>query len=299
MSSFAPVSSGAQVLPDEEEGSIEGIETNHVDDSLINPAGDDTGTSTAAPEPKNENDDDDLPEPLRGKSVKELAKMYAEAQKLIGRQGQELGEVRRLADSAIRASLAAKQAPAEPKPAPKQLDEADIFARPREAIDQLIAEHPEVKAAKQSAAELQQERVRIGRLSAKAAFEEAHPDAGEILADPAFAEWVGKSKVRAALLKRAHVAYDFESGNELFSTWKELNAAKKAAAAPAREAKETARKEKLKAAAVPSGNSAPASSGQKKIFRRADILKLMENDPERYEALSAEIQKAYEEGRVR
>jgi hypothetical protein len=37
----------------------------------------------------------------------------------------------------------------------------------------------------------------------------------------------------------------------------------------------------------------------KKIYRRADVLELMENHPERYEMLAPEIELAYAEGRVR
>ena len=49
-----------------------------------------------------------------------------------------------------------------------------------------------------------------------------------------------------------------------------------------------------------SGASGAAKpNGGKKIFRRADVLRLMETDPERYEALSDEITLAYQEGRVR
>ena len=47
------------------------------------------------------------------------------------------------------------------------------------------------------------------------------------------------------------------------------------------------------------GSAGPDKSGAKRIFRRADVLKLMEEQPDRYEALSGEIEKAYREGRVR
>jgi hypothetical protein len=40
-------------------------------------------------------------------------------------------------------------------------------------------------------------------------------------------------------------------------------------------------------------------SSRKKIYRRADIIKLMNSDPERYQALSPEILAAYAEGRVK
>ena len=43
-------------------------------------------------------------------------------------------------------------------------------------------------------------------------------------------------------------------------------------------------------------NAAPASQ---KIYRRADVLRLMEEQPERYEAMADEITLAYKEGRVR
>src|SRR5690348_12493270 len=45
--------------------------------------------------------EDDIPEEYRGKSIKEIARMHQEAQSLIGRQGTELGELRKRADMAI------------------------------------------------------------------------------------------------------------------------------------------------------------------------------------------------------
>ena len=47
-------------------------------------------------------DEDDLPDKYRGKSPKEIAKMHQEAEKLIGRHGQEVRELRELADSLIK-----------------------------------------------------------------------------------------------------------------------------------------------------------------------------------------------------
>jgi hypothetical protein len=43
----------------------------------------------------------------------------------------------------------------------------------------------------------------------------------------------------------------------------------------------------------------PDSSTSKKIYRRTDLINLMKNDPERYLALSEDIQKAYAEKRVK
>ena len=59
-----------------------------------------------------------------------------------------------------------------------------------------------------------------------------------------------------------------------------------------------ARKQQLKAANTGKAQGS-AETASKKIYRRADIIKLMKTDPERYQALSGEILQAYAEGRVK
>ena len=51
----------------------------------------------------------------------------------------------------------------------------------------------------------------------------------------------------------------------------------------------------------PSGREprAPQANGQGNIYRRADLIKLMQTDRARYEAMNDEITLAYREGRVR
>jgi len=52
----------------------------------------------------------------------------------------------------------------------------------------------------------------------------------------------------------------------------------------------------LKAASIGSkGSNEPVS---KKKYRRSDIIKLMQTDPDKYDSLSDEIMQAYQEGRV-
>jgi hypothetical protein len=122
---------------------------------------------------------------------------------------------------------------------------------------------------------------------------------------------------------QAHRDFNFEAGDEVFGTWKALKGIGKKAPAPAatvdpaaEEAANAAkaaeagrilsqqakRKRELAAGSVPSGGGAGGSgapTGSKKIFRRADVLKLMETDQDRYEQLAPEIEAAYREGRVR
>ena len=52
----------------------------------------------------------------------------------------------------------------------------------------------------------------------------------------------------------------------------------------------------MKAAQVDVGGSGESS---KRVYRRADLIRLKMTDPQRYETLSDEIMQAYSEGRVR
>ena len=266
-------------------------------------------------------EDADLPAELKGKSSADLAKMYREAQSLIGRQGSELGELRRRADQAIHTSLAAlakarEGAPAAPAAAaaPAQVDEAEFFRAPQEAVARAIEASPIIKQIRETLGKDAEERAVSRAMASTERFNGAHPDAGTILQDPEFRQWVQASRVRTDLLRRAHQSYDFEAGDEVFGTWKALKgigkaapaavaaapAAADAAAASAAGATLAKRKRDLAAAAVPSGGGGAAPQGKSnKIFRRVDVLKLMEEDPARYEALSGEIEKAYRENRVR
>ena len=52
--------------------------------------------------------------------------------------------------------------------------------------------------------------------------------------------------------------------------------------------------------AASTGNTKGSSEApSRKIYRRADIIKLMQTDPDRYQQLAPEIRQAYSEGRVR
>jgi hypothetical protein len=50
-----------------------------------------------------------LPDKYRDKSLEDIVRMHQEAEKLIGKQAQEVGEVRKLADELIKQNLSSKQ----------------------------------------------------------------------------------------------------------------------------------------------------------------------------------------------
>ena len=232
--------------------------------------------NTAAP-------DDELPEKYRGKSVKDIVRMHQEAEKLAGRHAQELGELRSITDEYIKTSL--KASPTQTK---ESDDETDFFVDPRTAVKKVIENDPEIKKLRATTQQLEaQANLR--------ALEQKHSDYKDLISDPAFGEWVQKSKYRMQLFRQADANWDFESADELFSTWKEIHGAKNTS----REDTAKERKEAVRKAATPSGGTAPVAGDSRKVYRRADLIRLQQTDPARYAALQPEIMKAYQEGRVR
>jgi hypothetical protein len=248
-------------------------------------------------------EDDEFPEELKGKSPAELARMYKEAQRALGRQGTELGELRNLADTHIRSTMAAKlaQKPAAPAAPAAPVQDTDFFADPVKAVSQAIENHPEVQRLRKTNQELQATALKGAMEAAQTKFNAAHPDAADILADPDFQMWVDMSPVRKGLLQQAHHRYNFAAGDEVFSTWKELKASR-APAVDAGKAEAAAKAKAVRSAGrVPTGGNATpkGSTSGEKIYRRADLIKLQMTDPDRYDAMSSEIEAAYRGNRVR
>jgi hypothetical protein len=224
----------------------------------------------------------ELPEKYRDKSLDEVVRMHQEAEKLIGKQAQEVGEVRKLADELIRQNLTVKQQQQTRDVEP----EIDFFENPQKAVQRTVDSHPDILAARQATLEMKR-----AQIQQKLAQE--HPDFGDIAKNEDFANWVKSSPVRIDLFKKADAEFDYDSANELLSTYKELRSVKQKQTSNAGEA---TRKQNLKAAGVDVGGSGESS---KRVYRRADLIRLKMQDPSRYEALSDEIMTAYQEGRVK
>jgi hypothetical protein len=223
----------------------------------------------------------ELPEKYRDKSLDDIVKMHQEAEKLIGKQAQEVGEVRKLADELIKQNLGSRQ-----QQTKQEEPEVDFFENPQKAVQRTVDSHPDIIAARQVTLEMKRSQIQQ-RLA------QEHPDFGEIAKDQDFANWVKSSPVRIKIFEQADSGYDFDSANELLSTYKQLRGVKSKQMSDAGEA---SRKQTLKAVGVDTGGSGESS---KKVYRRADLIRLKMQDPNRYEALSDEIMVAYQEGRVR
>ena len=230
------------------------------------------------PEPEEE-----LPAKYQGKSLQDVVQMHQEAEKALGRQSGEVGELRQVVDQFIQSQTQLTQPNA---PQQEPTEEVDFFTDPEQAVSKAIENHPSVKQTQ----ELNQQ---LKAQNALAQLQQKHPDAETIMKDPKFVEWVKGSKIRTQLLAYADQAYDFDSADELFTTWKE----RQQVVTQTAEMEKQGRKKAVKAAST--GNTRGSNPVSKKIYRRADIIKLMRTDPDRYQSLSEEILTAYKEGRVR
>tara|TARA_R110000765_G_scaffold96262_2_gene181037 strand:+ start:1779 stop:2579 length:801 start_codon:yes stop_codon:yes gene_type:complete len=241
---------------------------------------------TQAPEPEQSQEEPEVPSKFQGKSVTEIVDSYENLEKELGRKGQEIGELRKLTDGILKQQLTTNQNGTAPE---SQEEEADFFDDPNTAVSKAIENHPKFRefeaqqAAQKAAATTQQ-------------LKAAHPDYSEVISDAGFQEWVKKSPIRTNLYVAAHNDYNLPAAMELLENWKERKLISNTSDA---EANKAAKRD----AALRNGKSISRSSSEstvgKKIYRRADLIRLKTNDPQRYEALQDEILQAYSEGRVK
>jgi hypothetical protein len=212
----------------------------------------------------------------------EIAKYAAATEKSLSRQGQELGEIRKLADELIKSQLVKKPEPEAPK-------EVDFFENPQEAIRNAVGNDPRLKA-------IEQQTIAFQQAQARQVLAQKHPDFGNVVQDPEFADWIKGSKVRTRLFAEAE-NFDVDAADELLSTYKQLKTVK-----VAQQAQETAKVDtKARDAALKTVAVDTSGSGEttRKVYRRADLIRLKMRDPARYESMGDEIMAAYAQGRVR
>jgi hypothetical protein len=237
---------------------------------------------TEEPQVEETPQEDDIPDKYKGKSTAEIVRMHQEAEKLLGRQSSEVGELRSVVDSYIQTQLDTNT-PATQEPE----EDIDFFSDPDKAVERAIKNHPSIKAAEAQTQQYKQQ-------TAQSHLQQRHPDMQEILQDGKFVEWIKGSKIRTQLFAQADTQYDYEAADELFTTWKERQQVVGQTVANEKASRKTAVKNASAGNAKGSGEAA-----SRKVYRRSDIIKLMQTDPDRYLSLSDEIMQAYQEGRVR
>lgn len=242
----------------------------------------------AAPDKDEDTDakaDDKVPARLRGKSVEEIIAEFRGLEQEYSRQGNELGESRRL----LRQTLEQVVDFAKPKeggqPAAQDVTLDDFEANPIEAVSKIVAKA--LEPLTQQLGGTQQE-------AARAAFAARHPGYLETARSSEFQEWVADSAYRSKLFKSAS-GYDMDAAEELFTAWGEQ---RKASAGD--DTKTVEKQARLRRSSVESGGAGKSAGGShKKTYKSAELARLYVTDREAYNAMMPEIAKAFAEGRVR
>jgi len=226
------------------------------------------------------------PEKYAGKTLEDVIGMHQNAEKVLGKQGQEVGDQRRLIQELITQSQA-NQATETTEEAVSFED--TFYDDPAKAVNSAIENHPEIIKAREG-------NVKSVQNANLSQLEATHPDFMDVVGNSDFQKWVGESGIRTELFRRADADYDFNAANELLGTWKQLSMIGKT-----KEVKEQQKKSRQKAMRQTSSEtrSSGDSVGGKKMYRRSDLIQLQISDPTRYASLADEIQSAYAEGRVK
>lgn len=259
-------------------------------EEIVDPMVDQTDeVETTEPEPE-ESQGSEVPEKFQGKSFEDVVEMYRNLEKDYGRKGNEIGELRKLTDELLQLEIQQKRNNQQHVNAKEEevLSDDDWFSSPKQATDKYL----EKSSLAQEVRELKEKLSSKDREAAHAAFIEKHPDYMDLAQKSDFQEFVSASKYRLDLAQKAD-QYDYEAANELFDLYKAIRPSEGATEVSDKTDKQEARK---KATLEGTGNR---NKGTKKVYRRADLIKMKMQDPNRYMAMQDEIMQAYAEGRVK
>jgi hypothetical protein len=227
---------------------------------------------------------DDVPAKYKGKSIQDVIQMHQNAESLAGRQSSEVGDLRKIVDDFIVTQSNST------KELPKEDETLDFLDDPDAAVARAIENHPSIVRANEIAKTHDQSNA---NQEAQQRLLEAHPDTAEVISDARFVDWVQGSKLRTRALRDANQSNNVESMSELLSEYKATRPAPKETTdlsyivAKGQQAKQAA-----------TGAITGNSQETRKVYRRADLIKLKMNDPDRYSLLQPEIMQAYAEDRV-
>ena len=230
----------------------------------------------------------EIPSKFKGKTKKDILESYSNLEQELGRKGQEIGELRQLTDTFLRTQLENTRSQQQEEGQEELVSEVDFFEDPTSAVSRLIEDHPKFREMEAVSRKSKNDSA-LNNLTNK------HPDYRQVITDGDFQQWVQKSPIRSLLFTEANDNYSVDAADELLSTWKALNNIERTQEVA--ELKQARQKKSLRAAHSEVATGSNPSGG--KFYRKEDVIRLRINDPDRYDALSDDILKAYAEGRVR
>lgn len=227
-----------------------------------------------------EKPDYQIPSKFQNKSAEDVAKSYSELEKSYGKQAQELGNARKLADQLVQRELDSKTVEPTKVDEPVEFD----YDNPIESIGKLVDQRlkPVTDKLTQSNA-----------VTAEQDLKSKHPDYIEVVATPEFNEWVNSSNVRIDLYGRANNNLDLEAADELLINFK---AQRQQGSTASISDKERNVQSRVADMTTESGSSGQTST---KVFKRKEIINLRTQNPTKYWEMADEIRQAYADGRVR
>lgn len=225
-----------------------------------------------------------VPDKFKDKSLEDVITSYTNLESEYGRKNNEVGELRKLTDDILRQSVAGKAA------TDVQSNEVgfdELIEDPNAAIDKALSKNPRLAALEAGV-----------HASAQATAHKAilarHADADTLVASAEFQNWVGKSPSRARMFSQASDSLDADMAAEIIDLYK---GTVKSATDAATELRDNKASESLKLATNEKGGKKAVQS--KKVYKRAELIRLKISDPRRYESMRTEINAAYKEGRVK
>ena len=162
-----------------------------------------------------------IPEKYKDKTRDDLVDMHVNIEKVLTRQGNELGQLRKLVDSQneIINRVTAHSTQAEPVKK-MELTPETLLNDPVNSVNKVVEENPAVKSGNERITQLELQ-IQEQR------FAQSHPTYRQDVQDPAFQSWVLASPVRTKLLGSLD-KYNFNAGQELWELWGEHQAARQA-----------------------------------------------------------------------
>ena len=226
------------------------------------------------------------PEKYAGKTLEDVIGMHQNAEKVLGKQGQEVGQQRQLIQQLMEQSQASQAT--EPTEDAVSFEDS-FYDDPAKAVNSAIENHPEIIKAREG-------NVKSVQQANLTQLESVHPDFMDVVGDSNFQKWIGDSAIRTELFRKADATYDYNAANELLGTWKQISMIGKTQ--EVKKSEEVKRKKAMRQTSSETRSSGD-SVGGKKMYRRSDLITLQRTDPSKYADLSDEIMQAYAEGRVK
>lgn len=231
-----------------------------------------------------------IPERFRGKSPEEIARSYTELEKLMSKQAQDLGTMRKTVDELLALKLPSDVQGAQPSKKPLSSD--DLYENPDESIRRVVKEESADRIA-QLEQELQKERINkaLERLTSQ------FPTWQQDVRSPEMINWIHEKPYRVRLARAAD-AGDMDAAADLFGSYYDSKPK------PAKEKETRADKKRrvqdasleTSGAGVPETVETYSRSG---LMEKRIAAKRGDAAAQRYlDAHAQSIQQAYAEGRV-